>query len=109
LLWKKETGLPFTRGAIQGPPTHDFIQFMNLSEKPNFFKITKRKERLTYQKHWPCPFDDHSFLFSAPVGMNCLLNHDDVVEYLSFLNKSTLVSINYSWEDLLESVGNDFG
>ena len=49
-LWKKLQGLPFIKGAIQGPTVQACISSTNSFEKPKVFNTTTRKDRFTLSK-----------------------------------------------------------
>ena len=41
--------------------------------------------------------------------VNCFLDKDDIVSYMPSLNKDPLILRNYSWKNLFDLIGNDFG
>ena len=54
-------------------------------------------------------FNKYTFFFPSDIGVDSLLNQDDVIGNMPSFDKATLVFRNDEREEFLESVGYNFG
>ena len=54
-------------------------------------------------------FNNHTFFFPSDIGVDSLLNQDDVIGNMPSFDKDTLVFRNNEREECLESIGYNFG